>query len=107
MLLLIWIIYFVTDVTGHVALKIASGRSSLGEMLFSVWGAAAVISWVVSGVAWTLVLSRNPLLTANTVSAITYILVSVAALVIFQEQFTRDKLIGVVFVFIGIILVTR
>ena len=107
MLLLIWIIYFATDVAGHVALKIASGRSSLGEMLFSVWGAAAIVSWIVSGVAWTLVLSKNPLLTANTVSAITYILVSLAALVIFQEQFTRDKLIGVVFVFIGIYFVTR
>jgi len=107
MLLLAWILYFVTDVYGHIALKMATDAPTFKETLFSIWGITAVASWLISFLAWTFVLSKHPLLTANTVSAITYVLISLSAVIIFRESFTKETLLGVIFVFIGIYLIVR
>lgn len=107
MLLLAWILYFVTDVYGHIALKIATDAPTFKETLFSIWGITAVASWLISFLAWTFVLSKHPLLTANTVSAITYILISLSAVVIFRESLTKENLLGVILVFAGIYLIVR
>jgi len=107
MLLLMWIVYFVTDVYGHVALKMASGATDLWSTLTSFWGITAVLAWLASGLAWTFVLSRNPLLTANTVSALTYVMIALAAAVIFKERVTLPNVVGMICVFVGIYLVTR
>ena len=107
MLLLIWLIYFATDVYGHIALKQASNSTNLWAVLFSFWGITAGLSWIVSAISWTLVLSRQPLLTANTVSAVTYILIALAAVIIFEETLTLRNAIGMGCVFIGIYLVVH
>lgn len=107
MLLLIWIIYFVTDVYGHVALKMATGATSMQAMLFNGWGITAVASWIISGLAWTFVLSKHPLLTANTVSALTYVMISLSAVIFFGESMTKANLIGIGFVCVGIYLIVR
>jgi drug/metabolite transporter (DMT)-like permease len=107
MLLLIWVLYFATDVYGHVALKMASQATNLWGVLFSFWGITAGLSWIVAGVSWTFVLSKQPLLTANTLSATTYILIALAAAAIFKETLTGQNVIGMLFVVIGIYLVTR
>ena len=107
MLLLIWVLYFLTDVYGHVALKMASQSANLWGVLFSFWGITAGLSWIVAGVSRTFVLSKHPLLTANTVSATTYILIALAAAVIFKETLTGQNVIGMFCVAVGIYLVTR
>lgn len=107
MLLLIWVVYVVTDVYGHVALKLASGNQGILNVVFSFWGISAGISWVITIAAWTFVLSKSPLLTANTTSAITYVLISLAAVVLFKEALTMEKAIGVVLVVVGVYLVNR
>jgi drug/metabolite transporter (DMT)-like permease len=107
MLLLVWLIYFITDVYGHVALKLASGANNSWSILFSFWGITAGLSWLLSVLSWTFILSKHPLLAANTVSSLTYILIALAAAIIFREPLTKQNLIGVVCVFIGIYLVTR
>lgn len=104
---MIWVVYFITDVYGHVALKIAGSSTSFAGMLFSFWGITAVLAWIVSGGAWMLVLSKHPFLTANTVSASTYIFIALAAALVFKEPLTRQNLLGIAFVCIGIYLVTR
>jgi drug/metabolite transporter (DMT)-like permease len=106
-MLLTWLIYFITDVYGHVALKMAGSSSGLAGTLFSVWGITAGVSWMVAGIAWTLVLSKNPLLSANTISALTYVFVDLAAILVFKEQVTPHKLVGILCVFVGIYLVNR
>lgn len=107
MLLLVWVLYFVTDVYGHIALKMATDAPTFRETLLSVWGITAVASWLISFLAWTFVLSKYPLLTANTVSAITYILISLSAVMIFREPLTKENVLGVVLVFAGIYLIVR
>ena len=104
---LIWVVYFATDIYGHVALKNASGEQGLWNTLFSVWGVSAGLSWVISALTWTLLLSRNSLLTANTISALTYVLITLAAWVLFREAITLSNLIGVVLVCTGIYLVLQ
>jgi drug/metabolite transporter (DMT)-like permease len=107
MLMLAWLIYFITDVYGHVALKKAGEADALWGMLFSIWGLTAGLSWILSALAWMFVLSKYPLLAANTVSAITYLLIALAAVVVFKEPLTKQNMMGIACVFIGIYLVTR
>jgi drug/metabolite transporter (DMT)-like permease len=104
---LVWALYFVTDVYGHIALKMATDAPTFRETLFSIWGLTAVASWLISFLAWTFVLSKHPLLTANTVSAVTYILISLSAVILFREPITKENLLGVIFVFAGIYLIIR
>jgi drug/metabolite transporter (DMT)-like permease len=106
-MLLIWLLYFITDIYGHIALKMASNQSSLMAILFTPWGITAGLSWVVSGISWTLVLSKSPLLSANTISALTYVFISLAAVVFFKEQLTLSKAVGMLLVFAGVYLVNR
>jgi drug/metabolite transporter (DMT)-like permease len=105
MQLIAWLLYFVTDVYGHVGLKIATRENDSWMALFSFWGISAGLAWIVSALSWMFILSKNSFLTANTVSAITYIVTAVAAAVVFKEQLTIRNVIGVMFVFIGIYLV--
>jgi len=109
LLLMVWIVYLLSDVYGHVALKMAmtGDSANLWHTLFSFWGITAGLSWFVAGVSWTFVLSKHPLLTANTVAALTYILIGVAAAIIFKETLTRQNIVGMVCVFVGIYLVTQ
>lgn len=107
MLILIWLIYFATDVYGHIALKMASGSNSLWDVLFSFWGISAGLAWLVSAVSWMFVLSKQPLLNASTISATTYVLMALAAVIVFKEALTGQHFLGIVCVFLGIYLVTR
>lgn len=106
-MLLIWLVYILTDVYGHVALKMASNQSSLIAILFTPWGITAGLSWLVSMVAWTLVLSKSPLLSAYTTSALTYVFISLAAVVLFKEPLTLSKALGIFLVSAGVYLVNR
>src|SRR5262245_23685434 len=109
MLLLIWIVYLLSDVYGHVALKMAMTNDSanLWQVMFSFWGITAALSWLVSGLAGALGLSKNALLPANTVSTLTYIMLVAAAAIIFRETLTAQNVIGIGCVCIGVYLVTK
>ncbi|MEM7133549.1 MAG: hypothetical protein AAF702_45065 [Chloroflexota bacterium] len=107
MLLLVWLTYFATHLYGHVALKFASSEVSMWQVLVSGWGLSAIASWLISGVAWTFVLSKQSLLTANTVSALTYVQIALAALFVFGEDLTVGKFMGILCVCGGIFLVTQ
>jgi drug/metabolite transporter (DMT)-like permease len=109
LLLTVWIVYLLSDVYGHVALKMAmtGDSTNLWQVLFSFWGITAGLAWFIAGLSWMFVLSKHPLLTANTVAALTYILIALAAAVIFRESLTRQNVIGMVCVCVGIYLVTK
>ena len=107
MQLVTWLLYFITDVYGHIALKEASRAGSLWQIVTSPWAITAGLAWIVSGVTWTLVLSKNPLTTANTIAALTYVLITLAAWLVFKESLTPVKLLGIAFVCVGIYLVRR
>jgi len=107
MLVLIWIVYFFTDIYGHVALKYASSTPSLIEMLLSRWTLSAGAAWVISALTWSFLLSQQSFLTASTVSALTYVFMALTANLLFGEALTGMKWAGIAYVCIGIYLVTR
>ena len=106
MLVLIWVIYFFTDIYGHVALKFATKTPTLTGMIFSHWALTAGAAWIISALTWALLLSRQSFLTASTVSALTYVFIALTANLIFGEALTWVKWAGIAFVCIGIYLVT-
>jgi drug/metabolite transporter (DMT)-like permease len=105
MQLLIWVLYLATDVYGHVALKAASETQNLQHVLFSPLGLSAGLAWVMSAMMWILILSKHPLLTANSVSTLTYALIAASAWLFFGEAIKLLKLLGMLLICVGIYLV--
>jgi drug/metabolite transporter (DMT)-like permease len=107
----VWPLFFATAVYGHVAFKVAATRSdaafSFWGTLLSAWGITAALAWAASAVLWICILARHPLLTANTVSSLSYVLIALAAVVLFDEPLTVEKVLGGILVVVGVWLVTR
>ena len=63
--------------------------------------------YVVSVVVWILALSRVPVSVAYPMLSIGYIVNAVAAWMLFGESLTAQKLVGIGFIVVGVILVGR
>jgi uncharacterized membrane protein len=103
--ILVWPLFFATSVYGHVAFKIATGEATGWRALLSAWSITAALAWVASALLWVVILARHPLLTANTVSSLSYVLIALAAVLFFGERPTVANALGVVLVVVGIYLV--
>ena len=102
---LVWPLFFATSVYGHVAFKIATRETTIWRALLSPWAITATVAWIASALLWVAILARHPLLTANTVSSLSYVLIAVAAVLFFGERPTAASALGVVLVVVGIYLV--
>ena len=102
---LVWPLFFATSVYGHVAFKIATRDASAWRALLSPWAITATLAWIASALLWVAILARHPLLTANTVSSLSYVLIAVAAVLFFGEWPTATSAVGVALVVVGIYLV--
>jgi len=107
---LAWVLFFVTSVYGHVALKAAVGgaagqRGSVGRAFVSGWGWSAFVAWGLSCLCWALVLSHHRLLCANAVSSLRFVLTALAAWIVLGEEVTRTQGLGLLLIAAGIVLV--
>jgi multidrug transporter EmrE-like cation transporter len=66
-----------------------------------------VACYVVSLVVWILGLSRVPVSIAYPMLSIGYVLNAVAAWYLFGESLTAQKMLGIGFIVLGVVLVTR
>src|SRR4051794_22207523 len=93
-----WLLYFVTDVYGHVAFKfVSTGQNNgfdLWGIIFSFWGVTAVFSWAASSLLWVTLLANTQLFIASSIGTITYALMILAATVIFKESITTRQFAG-------------
>ena len=111
--LLVWGLFFATTVYGHVALKRAAGDAAQFEYakalrtLTNFWGWSALLAWAISGLLWAVVLTKESLLTANSVSSLRYVFVCVAAWIFLREQIQLQHGVGILLVTAGIWLCTR
>jgi drug/metabolite transporter (DMT)-like permease len=112
--IILWLLFFATSVYGHVALKLAvstrAPNAGTGELLRGAlhpWGLSAFVAWTASGVLWMLVLSKQPLLGASSVSALRYALICGSAIVILGEKASALQLAGSALIVTGIALVAR
>jgi hypothetical protein len=108
----LWALFFATTVYGHVALKFAVAgvpggtyRQVLAAASTSGWGWSAVLAWGLSCLLWLLVLSRQSLMAANSVSALRYVLVCVAAWSWAGESVRWPQALGITLIAGGIWLV--
>ena len=109
----IWALFFATSVYGHVALKLAVGRGegdasyrqALVAAATSFWGWSAVAAWTLSCLFWVMALARQQLLTASSISALSYALLCAAACAFLGERATWPQALGVALIVAGILLV--
>ena len=104
----LWTIYFATDIYGHTAFKaLGNSQQGLWQTLFSVGGFSATFAWAMSALVWITILSSSKLLNASSIGAVTYILMVAAAAIVFKEPVAREQLLGIGLILIGVYFVTR
>ena len=108
----LWALFFFTSVYGHIALKAAVNRvpgdgyrQVLTATVTNFWGWTALLAWGLSCLLWALALARHPLVTANAVSSLRYVLVGLAASGLLGEQVTWPQGLGMALIIGGILLV--
>jgi drug/metabolite transporter (DMT)-like permease len=106
------VLFFATSVYGHVALKFAvdqaARENSKGTVLSALangWGWSACLAWGVSCLLWAMALARQPLVQANALSALRYVLVCLAAWVLLGERLSWPQVLGMALLTTGILLV--
>lgn len=107
----LWLLYFATDVYGHIAFKFLSTgqpeKFDLWATVFSFWGITAILSWAGSSLVWITLLANNQLFAASSIATLTYALMLVAAVVFFKETISPLQIAGVLFIALGVYLVSR
>jgi EamA domain-containing membrane protein RarD len=99
--LVVWGLFFATTVYGHVALKLAAGGGAAydcrraWQACASLQGASALLAWAVSGFLWAVLLTRNTLVAANSISVLRYLFVCLAAWLFLREEFRPAQAIGI------------
>jgi uncharacterized membrane protein len=103
---LLWVLFFVTTVYGHVAMKLAVDRHrSLLSSALSGWGSSAVLAWSASSLLWMMTLQKSSLFRANTIASLRYVLVLVAACALVRKAPTATSALGALLVTVGVALV--
>ncbi|MBL7663458.1 EamA family transporter [bacterium] len=106
--LLVWTLFFITTVYGHIGLKIAmhgAHPENYSAQLVSFWGISSFLSWVISGLIWAAILSDQSLTHANAISALRYVLIALAAYLFLSEKVDIFTLIGSGLIVSGIYLI--
>ena len=104
----VWTLFFATTVYGHVAMKLAVDRhQGLVAAGLSVWGLSAVLAWGASSVLWMLVLTKDTLFRASTISSLRYVLVLLAAAAMTRKVPNAQSLAGAVLVAVGVYLASE
>ncbi|MEN8217871.1 MAG: EamA family transporter [Pseudomonadota bacterium] len=76
-------------------------------LLLNPWVISAIIATLGAGLSWMLAMSKFDLSYAYPFTSLLYVLMTVASVVIFNESLTLNKMIGVFFIMIGIIILTK
>lgn len=109
----VWGCFFATTIYGHIALKLAAGDSVRFEYanairaLATFWGWSAMLAWTISGVLWGVVLTKNSLFTANSVSSLRYLFICLAGGVFLRESILPHHGFGILLVTAGVWICTH
>lgn len=100
-----WTLFFATTVYGHVAMKFAvDQKAGLVRSALSAWGVTAILAWGASSVLWMMVLEKDTLFRATSVSSLRYVLVILAAWAVTQKMPTWQSLLGAAMIAGGVYL---
>jgi multidrug transporter EmrE-like cation transporter len=76
-------------------------------LLLNPWVISAILATLGAGLSWMLAMSKFDLSYAYPFTSLLYVLMMVASVVFFNESLTMNKMIGVSFIMIGIVILTK
>jgi drug/metabolite transporter (DMT)-like permease len=76
-------------------------------LLLNPWVISAIISTFCAGVSWMLAMSKFDLSYAYPFLSLVYAFMMIASVVFLNESLTLNKMIGVLFIMIGIVIITK
>jgi uncharacterized membrane protein len=108
----LWVLFFLTNAYGHLALKMAVGspmnpQEGLKRALVSWAGWSTLLAWSLAGLLWVCVLSRSSLFRTNSISMVNYLLVCFLAMGVLGERLSGTQWIGMSLIGLGIYLTGR
>lgn len=77
------------------------------SLLLNPWVMTGIVATFLAGVSWMLAMTRFEVSYAFPFVSLTYILVLVASIYLFNESFTLTKFAGTLIVTLGIIIIAR
>ncbi len=81
--------------------------SHLGTMITNVWLWGAMLCYAVSILLWMSVLSKVEVSYAYPFLSVGYVLSAVAGYLLFSENITPIRIVGIIVICIGVILISR
>ncbi len=111
--LLMWGFFFALTIYGHVAMKFAANRISDDGIAYfwalakNIWAVTAVLAWLAAGLIWMVILKKQPLMQAQSIAALSYALISIAAIAFLGESLSGVKALGIALIAAGIYFVAR
>jgi len=109
----LWVLFFALNIYGQIAMKQATnGVSAAGLAYFwdlakNFWAVTAVMAWTGSSFLWMVLLKKQPLMEAQSISALNYAFIALAAVAFLGESVSGYKLAGIALIALGIYLVVR
>jgi drug/metabolite transporter (DMT)-like permease len=76
-------------------------------LLLNPWVISAILATLGAGVSWMLAMAKFDLSYAYPFLSLIYVFMMVASVVFLNESLTMNKMIGVFFIMIGIIILTK
>lgn len=76
-------------------------------LLLNPWVISAILATLGAGLSWMLAMSKFDLSYAYPFTSLIYVLMMVASVIFFNESLTVNKVIGVFFIIIGVIILTK
>nr|WP_174505915.1 EamA family transporter [Acinetobacter sp. Marseille-Q1620] len=110
--ILVWIVTILIDTFGQLAFKAAASENTENSGL-AHWKAMAKRPWIWIGitcyivefVAWLAFLSLVPLSDGVMLGSINIVVIMIAGRLFFKEKLSKNRLIGVIFITIGVTVV--
>lgn len=106
----LWGLFFLTTVYGHLGLRVAMKGALSTEYftrLINPWGLSSFLAWGVSGILWAVILADRELVSANSVSAFRFVLISIFSCFLLSEKMSLSEVIGAILIVVGIYIGTR
>lgn len=110
--ILVWMITIVVDTVGQLAFKAAAtenvDHTGLAHWKFMVkrpWLWVGIVSYILEFVVWLAFLSFVPLSNGVMLGSINIVVIMIAGRLFFNEQLTKNRLIGVILITLGVMVV--
>lgn len=110
---IVWGLFFVTTVYGHVAMKTACGNAASYDyrraltVVSSLQGVTALASWMISSFLWMVILTKHSVVAANTISSLRYLFIGVAAILFLDESINSKQAMGMILIAVGVAMASR